>query len=427
MDLRAFLTELVAADALERVMVPISPHLEVARYVAGHDGLPVFFENLEGYPDWRMVSGYVAQRAHFARAINCEVPDLVHRMAAALNQPQVPPVVESAPCQEIVEEVVDLTQLPFPRFHARDGGPYVTAGVMVVHDPHLGRNLAFHRMMVRDENHFTVRVVERRGTDTAWRKAPDGLPVAVCIGLPVHILLAAAMSPPKNVDEAAVAQALAPTPLVRAISVPVDVPAEAELILEGVLTHDLDDEGPFPDLTGTLDTVRQQPIFRVTAITHRRRPIFHALLPAGLEHKNLMGMPREPTIFAEVNKVTRCTGVYITPGGCSWLHVVVQIEPQGPEDARCAIEAAFRGHSSLKHVVVVDPDVNIYDPADVEWAVATRVQARRDLHIFPEMPSSSLDPSAHQVPGAKARSDKVGVDATIPWGEPRAGYVRVTY
>jgi len=109
------------------------------------------------------------------------------------------------------------------------------------------------------------------------------------------------------------------------------------------------------------------------------------------------------------------------------LHAVVQIAKQGPEDGRLAIEAAFRGHSSLKHVVVVDTDVNPYDVADVEWAIATRVQATRDLFLYPDQPSSSLDPSARQVPGQKARSDKVGVDATIPWGEPQAGYLRVRY
>jgi len=291
----------------------------------------------------------------------------------------------------------------------------------------LGQNLSFHRMLVRDPRHLTARIVEHRGTHTAWRKQLEGLPIAVCIGLPPHVLLAAAMSPAKGVDEATVAHALAPTPLVRAKTVPLNIPAQTELVLEGVLTHELDQEGPFPDLTGTMDGVRQQPVFRVTAITHRRDPIFHALLPAGLEHKNLMGMPREPTIFAEVNKVARCTGVSITPGGCSWLHAVVQIDKQGPEDGREAIEAAFRGHSSLKHVVVVDTDVNIYDPHDVEWAVATRFQATTDLVTFRDQPSSSLDPSARQVPCKKARSDKLGIDATIPWGAPKQGYTRVRY
>jgi UbiD family decarboxylase len=427
MDLRTFLAELDAIGELKHVTSPTDPVFKVANQIAADDGQPVLFEQLLDYPVWRMVSGYVARRAHFARAIGCEVAELMERMNEALAQPSSPPVVETAPCQEVTMPEVDLRRVPIPRYHPLDGGPYVTAGVAVVRDPDLGQNLSYHRLLQRDETHFVARIVEKRGTHTAWQKQPEGLPLAVCIGLPPHVLLAAAMSPAKGVDEAAVAHALAPTPLVRAKTVPLDIPAQAELVLEGVLTHELDQEGPFPDLTGTMDSVRQQPVFRVTAITHRRDPIFHALLPAGLEHKNLMGMPREPTILAEVNNVARCTGVSITPGGCSWLHAVVQIEKQGPEDARRAIEAAFRGHSSLKHVVVVDTDVDIYDPHDVEWAIATRFQASTDLVIFRDQPSSSLDPSARQVPGKKAQSDKLGIDATIPWDTSEAGYTRVTY
>ncbi len=427
MDLRAFLADLEAADELVRVAEPRNPYLEIAREIAARAETPLLFEQLSGFPGWRLATGYIAQRAHFARALGCTVDALIPRMAQALAHPQSPPPTAAAPCQEVVRPDVDLTRLPIPRYHPQDGGPYITTGVAVIHDPDLGRNLSFHRLMRLDAQRFVGRIVEGRGTHTAWRKAPEGLPLAVCIGVPPHILLAAAMAPPPGVDELAIAHALAPVSSTRAVSIPLDIPAEAELVLEGILTHELTAEGPFPDLTGTMDGVRQQPIFHVTAITHRREPIFHALLPAGLEHKNLMGMPREPTIFAEVNRVTRCTGVYITPGGCSWLHAVVQIEKTGPEDGRRAIEAAFRGHSSLKHVVVVDTDVDIYNPADVEWAIATRVQADADVIILSDQPSSSLDPSARQTPGQKARTAKLGVDATIPWGTAREGYVRVKY
>jgi UbiD family decarboxylase len=251
--------------------------------------------------------------------------------------------------------------------------------------------------------------------------------MAVCIGLPPQVLLAAALSPEKGVDEMAIAQTMAPTPTIKALTLPLQIPAASELVLEGILTHEFATEGPFPDLTGTMDGMREQPVFKVTTVTHRRSPIFHALLPAGREHKNLMGMPREPSIFAEVNRVTRCTGVSITPGGCSWLHAVIQIDPQGPDDAKRAIDAAFRGHSSCKHVVVVNTDVDLYDPHDVEWAIATRFRADRDLVILNDQPSSSLDPSARQVPGEKARTAKMGLDATIPWGASRAGYLRVHY
>ena len=435
MDLRAFLAELETAGELQRINTAISPRLEVARVMAGCDGHPLLFDTLSGYPGWRLAAGYVAQRAHFALALGCSENDLVARMAHAMAHPEPPPVVEAPPCQEVVLAEVDLDQIPIPRYHPLDGGPYITTGVAIIVDPDFGRNISFHRLMRLSPDHdkdrakrcLAGRIVEQRGTDTAWRKAPEGLPMAVCIGLPPHVLLAAAMSPPKGVDELSIAQAMAPTPVARAKTVPLDVLADAELVLEGVLTHELAREGPFPDLSGTMDGVREQPVFRVTTITHRRDPIFHALLPAGLEHKNLMGMPREPTIFAEVSKVVTCTGVRITPGGCSWLHAVVQIEPHGPEDSHRAIEAAFRGHSSLKHVVVVDTDVDLHNPADVEWAIATRFQADRDLVVLADQPSSSLDPSARQIPGQKTRTAKMGLDATIPWGVPRQGYLRVRY
>lgn len=181
------------------------------------------------------------------------------------------------------------------------------------------------------------------------------------------------------------------------------------------------------DLTETMDIVREQPVIEIDLITHRRDPIYHALLPGGLEHKLLMGMPREPTIFAEVNRVARCTGVSITPGGASWLHAVVQIDKQGPDDGRRAIEAAFRGHGSLKHVWVVDTDVNVFDPAEVEWAMATRFQGDSDLVLMPNMPGSSLDPSGIHVPGEKSRTAKLGFDCTIPWGADREKFVKGQY
>lgn len=223
------------------------------------------------------------------------------------------------------------------------------------------------------------------------------------------------------------AHALQPTPLVKCLTKDLEVPADAEIVLEGRITRRRATEGPFMDLTETMDFVRQEPVIEIDLITHRHNPIYHALLPGGLEHKLLMGMPREPTIWAEVNKVTHCTGVAITPGGTSWLHAVVQIEKQGPDDGRLAIEAAFRGHSSLKHVWVVDTDVDIYNPADVEWAVATRFQADKDLLILECQPGSSLDPSGIHAPGQKSLTAKMGLDCTIPWGGEKSKFIRGAY
>jgi UbiD family decarboxylase len=424
MDLRQFIEAARDEGYLTAVDREVDPYLEMAREIAALDGRPVLFDRVRDSA-FRVASGVCSDRRYFGMALGVRPEEVMFRLAEALAAPQPLPVIADGPCREVVQPEVDLEALPFLTHYASDGGAYASAAVVFINDPETGSNASYHRLLRLGRNRVTARIVERRGTDTAWRRlvlggAPGyeaGLPVAIGIGLPLHVLLAASMAPPPGVDELTIAQALAPTPVVRCTN-GVNVPADAEFVLEGRITRDLVSEGPFVDLTGTYDFVRQQPVIEIDRVTHRRDAIYQALLPGRLEHKLLMGMPREPTIYAEVNRATQCRNVHVTPGGTSWLHAVVQIAKSGPEDGRRAIEAAFRGHSSLKHVVVVDEDVNIFDPHDVEWAIATRLQADRDLMVFVDQPSSSLDPSATHVPGQKSRTAKMGLDATIPWDGP---------
>jgi 2,5-furandicarboxylate decarboxylase 1 len=374
-----------------------------------------------------VVTGTCADRRTLALALGVETGALLASLAEAATEPQAPPVEAKGLCQEVVTDDVDLNRLPILHHLAEDAGAYVTAGVVIVSDPVHGRNMAYHRLLRLGRREFAARLVENRGTETAWRRTEGDLACAICVGVPLQVNLAAAIAPAPGVDELGIAHALAPTPLVPCLTSDLQVPAEAELVLEGRITKRTAREGPFPDLTGTLDGVREQPVIEIDCVTHRRDPIYHALLPAGLEHRLLMGMPREPTILTEVNRAVRCTDVVITPGGASWLHAVVQIDKRGPADGRLAIEAAFRGHGSLKHVVVVDTDVNIHDPQEVEWAIATRFQADRDLVVLKDRPGSSLDPSRTQLPGKKARTAKLGLDATVPWGMDRTEFVKVSY
>jgi UbiD family decarboxylase len=138
------------------------------------------------------------------------------------------------------------------------------------------------------------------------------------------------------------------------------------------------------------------------------------LLPGALEHKLLMGMPREPTIFKKVNEVVKCLDVNVNPGGCSWLHTIVQIDKQSEDDGKKAIQAAFAGHRSCKHVFVVDKDIDIYNPQEVEWALATRFQGDTDLVLFPKAPGSSLDPSAQRNSTGDHLTTRLGFDLTKP-------------
>ncbi len=427
MQFREFLDQTTQTGDLVTIRKPVDTTYEVANVAHALEGRPVLFTHVKDHPGWRICAGPCSDRRYFAMSLGVSLDELVHHLAYALENPQTPPVVAAAPCQEVIMADVNLYGLPILLHLPADGGHYIASNVVITEDPDLGRNMCYHRLLRLDKNRFAARIVENRGTHTALRKTDGDLPVAICIGVSLATHLAASMSPPPGVDELSVAHALSPTPLVKCLTNNLHVPADAEIVLEGRITQQLHSEGPFMDLTETMDIVREQHIIEIDLISHRQNPIFHALLPGGLEHKLLMGMPREPTIFNEVNKVTRCTGVAITPGGASWLHAVVQIDKQGPNDGKLAIEAAFKGHGSLKHVWVVDTDVDIYDPAQVEWAMATRFQADQDLLLFSAMPGSSLDPSGQHAPGKKSLTAKLGLDCTIPWDGDPGKFMRGQY
>jgi UbiD family decarboxylase len=416
MSFREFIRRAGEDGTLAVVNQPVSTELELANVAHALDGRPVLFNNIVGYPGWRVSSGACSNREHFAKDLGVHKSELTSKMAAALQNPAEPEVVNFGSCQEVIESEVDLNRLPVLLHLPDDAGHYIASNIVIIRDPELGRNMCYHRLLRLDERRFAARIVERRGTYEAMQKVEGDLPVAICIGVSLATHLAASMSPPPGVDELSIANSLAPTHLVKCLTNDLEVPADAEIVLEGRLTKRLVSEGPFMDLTETLDIIRQQPVIEIDLISHRKDPIYHALLPGSLEHKLLMGMPREPTIFDEVNRVAKCTGAVITPGGASWLHAVVQIEKHGPEDGIKAIAAAFKGHASLKHVWIVDTDIDIHDPQQVEWAQATRFQADRDLIIYENQPGSSLDPSGFHEPGQKSRTAKMGLDCTVPWG-----------
>ncbi|GIK54938.1 MAG: UbiD family decarboxylase [Chloroflexi bacterium] len=427
MSLRKFIEQTAVTGDLITIDTPVDTTYELANVAHALEGRPVLFNRIKGHPGWRVIAGPCADRRYFCMELGVELPHLLDHLANAVANPMEPEMVETAPCQEVVLEQFDLRDLPILLHLPEDAGRYIASNVVIVNDAEYGRNMCYHRLLLLDDRHFAARIIENRGTYNAMQKVAGDLPVAICIGVSQAVHLAASMGPPPEVDELAVANALAPTPLVKCLTNDLAVPAHAEIVLEGRITRRTTSEGPFMDLTETMDIVRDQPVIEIDLITHRRDPIFHALLPGSLEHKILMGMPKEPTIFNEVNQVTKCTGVVITPGGTSWLHAVVQIEKQGEEDGRAAIHAALKGHGSLKHVWVVDTDVDIYDPAQVEWAMATRFQADRDLIILENQPGSSLDPSGSHAPGQKSRTAKAGFDCTIPWGADKNKYVRGEY
>ena len=426
LDFRSFLEQLDKDGELVRIRKEVSTEYEMAGIIDALSEKPVFFEKVKE-SNIPVLSGVVSSRELIARALNIKKEQLLHKLSNAIENPVRPDVVEKGECQEIVEKDVDLTKLPIMRYTEKDGGKYIASAICIVEDPELGRNTCFHRLMLLDKNRFVARIVEERGTDTALKKAGGELDIAICIGNSTAVLLAAATSLPKGVDEMGMANALEKTELVKCKTIDVEVPRDCEFVLEGRITKERTSEGPFLDTTGIADRVRQQPVIEINCMTHREKPIYQTILPGRNEHKFLMGMPREPTIFNEVSKVCECKDVYITPGGCSWLHAVVQIKKRNPDDGKKTIEAAFKSHSSLKHCVVVDDDIDIYDPNDVEWAIATRFQADKDAVILPKQRGSSLDPSGDLTEGKKATTCKMGLDATIPFKKTEKGFEKEEY
>ena len=334
-------------------------------------------------------------------------------------------IKEISEIRNMVSVKPNLNLLPLTRYYPLDGGKYIASAVVIANDPEYGRNMSFHRMMVIDENHLAIRLVPRH-TYTYYKRSierGEDLKISVVIGLHPAFLIPAAVSVDIRRDEMEIAKSLIrggessengestendKIQLIKSKNTGVEIP-DAEIVLEGRITQDMTDEGPFVDLTGTYDQVRAQPVVEITEMFYKKNFIYHSLLPGGVEHKILMGMPREPVIYRRVNEVTQVSDVRLTDGGCGWLHGVVSINKRRDGDAKNAIMAAFTGHPSMKRIVIVDPDIDVGNPEQVEWAIACRFRADRDLVVIPGASGSTLDPASPDGTCAK-----VGIDATKP-------------
>ena len=411
MGLRDYLDGLDEKGLLKKVDVEVSKKLEISGILKEMEPTPVMFNNVKE-SDFRVVGNIFCTKNVIASYFNVTPSDLIPMLSRAILESSEPEVIKNAPCQEIIEPNVDLDKIPILYHCDRDGGNYISSAVVVTKDPDYGQNLDFHRAMQFSKDEFATRIVRGRNFHTFLEKNGE-LEVAFCIGNTPNVLIAGATSVEIGFDELKIANALEPLNLVKAHSVDLLIPAEAEFILEGkVILEEKHAEGPFVDLTETYDIIREEPVFEVKKITHRNDAIWQALLPGALEHKILMGMPREPTIFNKVNESgVKCLDVNVNPGGCSWLHAIVQIDKVSEEDGKKAIYGAFAGHGSCKHIFIVDKDINIYDPLSVEWAMATRFQGDTRMIIKDKEPGSSLDPSAE--PGTKLTT-KMGFDLTKP-------------
>ena len=386
------------------------------------------FDNIPECPGHRAAVNMLT-RDRLCAAIGIEPEAYIDTLGWAMSNPSTPELVseDEAACFENTVAEVDLRRLPIPHHWPQDRGRYSSASIIIAQDNGI-RNVSFHRQFLRDANHLVVRLVPRHLRTMVMNAREEGreVNVAVVNAPDPVVLLAAAMSFNENIDELTIAAALHEklygNPL-QLVELPngVHVPADAEYVWWGRVTLENDDEGPYVDITGTVDDVRQEPVIEIDGLVHRNNPIFHALIPGEAEHKTLMGLPRAPTIKAAVNEVVECLDVHMTEGGCGWLGAVLKIRKKNPDDGMKAIKAAFDGHKSMKIVTVVDEDIDITDPVRVEWAMMTRWQPDKDTLILSDQRGSSLDPSRYE----NGRTSKIGYDATIEFGVNRDGFMSV--
>jgi len=428
MDLRENLDRLDRLGDLKRISEHVQVVFTIARIMKKFDGGPaLLFENVDGFTS-RVVSGTCGKKGILASGLEVPEEKIYDKIIRAIESPLSPKVKSDGPVCETRSEP-NLTRLPILTHYEKDPAPYLTSGIVSTMSQDMTmENVSIHRMMVLDDRHLAIRVVPRhlyRLCEAAKRNGKRSLDVAISLGLHSSLLVAASSPAPFGVSEFDVANALVNgrLPLIQCKSVTARAPADAEVILEGRILLDREvEEGPFVDLTGTYDIVRRQPVVEIIGMMHRRDFVFQGLLPAGAEHKLLMGLPYEARIWNSVRTtIPGVKAVSLTPGGCGWLHAVLSIEKQTEGDGKNAILAAFGAHPSLKHVVVVDSDINVNDLSEVEWAIATRFRSDRGLVVIDNVRSSSLDPSSDQETQVGA---KMGLDATRPLSKSREKFER---
>ena len=413
--MREFLKVLEEDFKVIKIEKEVSAEYEVAKILREHPKDVLIFENVEGY-DMKIISGICNTRDKIARGISVTVPEITKRIMEATENPIPIKNVENVKENFNTQKEPDLGKIPVPTYYKKDGGAYMTAGVVIAKDPETGiRNASIHRMLVSGKDKLGIRIVPRN-LYTYYKKAEEmdkPLDIAIAIGMHPATLLATTTSVPITTDELEVANNFhnGNMKLIKCESVDLNVP-DAEIIMEGkILPHEREPEGPFVDLTDTYDVVRNEPIIKLNKIHYKEDPFYHAIMPAGFEHRLLQGLPQEPRIYnAVLNTVPTVQNVVLTEGGCCWLHAAVSIKKQTQGDGKNVLMAALAAHPSLKHAIVVDEDVDIFDPEDLEYAIATRVKGDDDIMIVPGARGSSLDPCAKP----DGTTTKIGVDATKP-------------
>lgn len=427
-SLRDWLDHLSEHGRLAVIRPEVGLRHELAAIANHFDGQKAtYFPRPGGHPI-PVVSGLLSAHAWVADAMGVPQGEILQRFSHAAANPVPWREVSQAPVQEVVHETVDLQKLlPVPTHNELDSGPYISAGLLIARNPRTGKqNVSIHRCQVNPPAQLGILLLPRHTLaffDVA-EAAGQPLEIAIVIGVDPLTSLASQAILPLDHDELEVAGALHGKPLdvVKCQTNSVRVPASAEIVLEGrILPGKRVLEGPFGEFPQYYGERAERHVAQIDRVTHRRDAIFHTIVGGANEHLLLGAIPREATLLGTLRRnFPNVQDVHLSMGGVGRYVLYVKLKKRQEGEAKNVIMGAFAGHYDIKHVVVVDEDVDIHDPREVEWAVATRSQADRDLVVVANSQGSKLDPSSHNGVGAK-----MGIDATVPLDAPAGKFTRI--
>lgn len=381
----------------------------------------VLFDNIEGY-DCPMVNNLFANRDFLAALFECPTDRVTQVFSQRYNERIKPVMVTQAPVQARIYtgEEIDVLRFPFIQHAPKDGGRYISAGLVIAKDPKTGiRNCSINRMQLKGKDYTGFRMSPRQDLEAYYNNAKAlgrRLELAVAVGNHPVDLLAAACGPGRDVDELEIAGALRgePVELVKCLTVDLEVPARAELVLEGyIIPDELEDEGPFGDFMEFYVPVMPNNIFHITAITCRERPILQSIHAGSRDDVTLLATPREAVIYNMLHSMNIDVRQVSLQLCNNYLTGAAAIRKQLEDEPKNAMLGAFATFKFLKNFIVVDHDVDVDDPKEIIWALSTRLRAERGVMVLPHTLGFGRDEYG-------IHTAKLGLDATAPldhWDE----------
>jgi UbiD family decarboxylase len=418
---RDFMAELADAGELLTIGEAVDPEFEVCaycRHVADDDGPALLFENIKGY-DMPALANLFGTRKRIAMALGVDPENMARTIADRLKSRIAPVSITdgSSRCQEVVLKGndIDLTQIPAPFWNVGDGGNYITAGLNMGQHPVWGRNAGIYRNMIRSKSEIFAQIAPDHQQRLFYEDIGKGCPMAIVLGTDPLLYLAAGSDFPLGDFEMDAAGALRGQPLraVKAHSIDVQVPADAEIVIETEYTGEKADEGPFNEFTGYQSERREAPIWRVTAITMRKKPIMHMAFAGKPPNENIVFWREiEDAVALEAmqRRFPFVTGIS-RPAELArdfWGIVQVNSKRMRPGGVRNAMLATTLLMPRLKYIVAVDDDIDIFNTTDVFWAISTRVDPGLDSFLVPQTSAGPIDPSSYQF----GLTSKLFIDAT---------------